>query len=104
MKTITIIYFIMFFFGIYFLLLFLLLHKRNRKTLYDYPESKQTRFISFLVPAYNEEKSIKTTIKALLAVKYPKNKKEIIIINDGSTDKTQEIVKKFEKRYKSCLF
>ncbi len=104
MKTITITYIIMFFFGIYFLLLFLLLHFKNWNKLYDYPPSKRFPTITFLVPAYNEEKSIGNTIKSLLNLTYPKDKKKIIIINDGSKDKTAEIIRGFVKKYKNIKF
>lgn len=99
METITIIYFVMFFFGIYFLTLFLLIFYKNHKKMYDYPEPKKFPSISFLVPAYNEELNIANTIKALLEVEYPKDKKQIIVINDGSTDNTRKIVEDFVKKY-----
>lgn len=46
--------------------------------------------ISFIVPAYNESKDIVTTIKTMLSVFY--RYKQIIIVNDGSTDSTLELV------------
>lgn len=51
--------------------------------------------ISVVIPAYNEEKDIGECLKSLVADTY-KNK-EIIVINDSSTDKTKEIVKKFKQ-------
>ena len=52
--------------------------------------------ISLLIPAFNEEESIKGTIEnAKLLFKNLKIKNfEIIVINDGSTDKTAEFAKK----------
>jgi cellulose synthase/poly-beta-1,6-N-acetylglucosamine synthase-like glycosyltransferase len=48
------------------------------------------RPISILVPAYNEELTILSTVKSLLTLYYPEY--EIIVINDGSTDKTLDLL------------
>lgn len=52
--------------------------------------------ISIIIPAYNEEKNIKQCLDSIKNSDYSKNKTEIIVIDDGSTDKTREIVKKYE--------
>ncbi|MFA6554066.1 MAG: glycosyltransferase family 2 protein [Candidatus Paceibacterota bacterium] len=49
--------------------------------------------ISIVIPAYNEEKNIATTIEALLAQDYKDY--EIIVVNNASTDKTYEVASKF---------
>lgn len=51
-------------------------------------------YISVVVPVYNAEKTIEKTIEALLSQKTEK-KYEIIIIDDGSTDDTPNIIKKY---------
>ncbi|MEW6528386.1 MAG: glycosyltransferase family 2 protein [Candidatus Micrarchaeota archaeon] len=53
--------------------------------------------VSIIIPAYNEEKTISKTIESVLKLNYPKEKLEIIVINDGSTDKTAEFVKTFKE-------
>lgn len=51
--------------------------------------------VTVLVPAYNEEKTIRATITSILASGYPDI--EIIVVNDGSTDSTEEAIWDFIK-------
>lgn len=51
--------------------------------------------VSLIISAYNEEDIIEQKIKNSLELDYPKDKLEIIVANDGSKDKTSEIVKKY---------
>jgi len=46
-------------------------------------------FVSIIVPVYNEEKVVADSIKSLLELNY--SNYEIIVVNDGSTDKTKEV-------------
>ena len=73
MDLIILLYSVMFFFGIFFVLIFIILHYENRKKLFDFPEIKSFPKISFLVPAYNEQNTIKNTVEALLKTEYPNN-------------------------------
>lgn len=51
--------------------------------------------VSLLISAYNEESIIEDKIVNALALRYPKELLEIIVISDGSNDRTNEIVKRF---------
>jgi cellulose synthase/poly-beta-1,6-N-acetylglucosamine synthase-like glycosyltransferase len=51
--------------------------------------------VTILISAYNEERYIEETIKNKLGLNYPKDKMEIIVISDGSTDRTDDIVRKY---------
>jgi cellulose synthase/poly-beta-1,6-N-acetylglucosamine synthase-like glycosyltransferase len=57
------------------------------------------RNISVVVAARNEEKDIEKCLLSLLKQTYPTNRYEIIIVDDGSTDKTASIVKSFSERF-----
>ena len=54
--------------------------------------------ISITVPAYNEEHEIAATIESLLALDYPADRREILIVSDASTDRTDEIVQSYADR------
>jgi glycosyltransferase involved in cell wall biosynthesis len=53
--------------------------------------------ISLLIPSYNEEKSLEKSIKSALS--QTRALDEIIVINDGSTDSTEVILKKLSLLY-----
>jgi len=54
---------------------------------------KYQPFVSIVVPAYNEARSIEKRIDNLFSLDYPKNKYEIIVVESGSTDDTYQLVK-----------
>lgn len=56
------------------------------------------KLISVIVPAYNEEKSIGRCIEALLNQDYD-GETEIIVINDGSSDRTAEIISTYPVKF-----
>lgn len=51
--------------------------------------------ISIIVPAHNEESAIESKIENLLAGDYPRERLEILIGSDGSSDRTEEIVRRY---------
>ncbi|GAA0126120.1 glycosyltransferase family 2 protein [Clostridium sp. CTA-19] len=67
-------------------------------------EDKKCPFVSILVPAHNEEKVIYKTVRALLLLNYPKDKMELIVINDNSNDNTAEELKKAKKEFPNYNF
>ena len=57
---------------------------------------------SIIVPAYNTEKYIDKCLKSIFSNTY-KNF-EVIIVNDGSTDKTEDIINKYIKKYDNIIY
>jgi len=55
--------------------------------------------VSILIPAHNEEKVIGRILQRLAELTYPKEKTQIVIIDDGSTDKTGKIAEEYSKLY-----
>ena len=55
-------------------------------------------FISIIIPAFNEEKSILRSLEALNKIDYPSF--EVIVVNDGSTDFTFSVI---ESSYVKCI-
>ena len=54
--------------------------------------------ISIIVPAYNAEKYINKCIDSM--IKQTKEELEFIIVNDGSTDNTEKLVKEYKDKRK----
>ncbi|OPX44909.1 poly-beta-1,6-N-acetyl-D-glucosamine synthase [Ruminiclostridium hungatei] len=61
-------------------------------------ELKEYPMVSIMVPAHNESIVIRKTVQALLNLHYPKDKYEIIVINDNSSDDSAEVLKRIQFR------
>ena len=57
--------------------------------------STKTPLVAVIVPCYNEAGTIAATCDSLLALDYPKDKLEVILVNDGSTDGTAQAMARF---------
>jgi cellulose synthase/poly-beta-1,6-N-acetylglucosamine synthase-like glycosyltransferase len=54
--------------------------------------------ISICVAVYNEEAQIRETLESLLAIDYPADRRQILVVSDASTDDTDRIVSEFAAR------
>ena len=93
-----IIFYILTFLAVYIQVFFLVTFFENRKkiikregniTLSDYP------VVTVIVPCWNEETTIFGTMQSLFNLNYPKDKIKILLIDDGSTDNTWNVISKF---------
>ncbi|PGT88779.1 glycosyltransferase [Bacillus sp. AFS040349] len=76
------------------LFLFSLKHSKNHSLSKTSPGYQP--YVSIVIPAYNEETVIEKTLQSILRSHYPYF--EIIVVNDGSKDKTSEIVWKIARK------
>lgn len=92
-------YFISLYFSVFWFLVFLddkLDRRRETKS-----RLKRFPIVSVIVPAYNEEDSIQGTLRSLINLDYPTDKLQLIVVNDGSKDTTEEVVQAFIKNHAS---
>lgn len=56
------------------------------------PDPEEWPGVSILVPAYNEEIVMAGTLESLLHLDYPRDRMEVIVIDDSSTDRTRRVI------------
>jgi len=97
-SSIIFVYFITFlaiFVQVFFLVTFLerkreIIRREEKIELGVYPS------VTIVVPCWNEENTIQRTVLSLLDLDYPKEKLQLFLIDDGSTDNTLKVLKEFE--------
>lgn len=58
---------------------------------------KRLPSVSVIVPVWNEETTVLKTIFSLLKLNYPKDKLSVLIVDDGSTDNTWQVIQRFRR-------
>jgi cellulose synthase/poly-beta-1,6-N-acetylglucosamine synthase-like glycosyltransferase len=91
-----VIYIITIYFAFFWLITFLeMKNEKKKKNLTSFP------LVSVVIPAFNEQETIEETLRSITELDYPKNRIEIIVINDGSRDATEKIVRAFIKKHRN---
>jgi glycosyltransferase involved in cell wall biosynthesis len=60
--------------------------------------------VSFIIPIYNEERTVALIIDALNAVDLPGVEKELVLVDDMSTDRTREVLKTLGSKVATILY
>ncbi|MDD2653864.1 MAG: PqqD family peptide modification chaperone [Candidatus Omnitrophica bacterium] len=63
------------------------------------PEATKNPKVSIIVPAYNSANKIASCLDSLLELNFPKDQREIIVVDNNSTDRTKEIVLRYPVLY-----
>lgn len=86
--------FISLFFEVFLLVSFL--QKRfERKIVRNYRPASMLPSVAIVVPCFNEERGIVSTLASLVSLRYPSGKFEIIVVDDGSRDRSFETVRSY---------
>ena len=88
--------FISLYFEIFLLVTYIERRQKLRNNLSLSVNSKPFPSVSIIVPCFNEEKTAASTINSLLGLDYPKDKLQIVLVNDGSKDGTAAVLESFK--------
>jgi peptidoglycan-N-acetylglucosamine deacetylase len=93
-------YFIALFVVSYWMIYYL--EKRNsihKDKIKEKPVLKEFPFTTIVIPAYNGEYHVIKTLNSVIKLDYPHDKFEVLLINDGSIDRTEKIIKDYIQNY-----
>ncbi|MBI5126353.1 MAG: glycosyltransferase [Candidatus Taylorbacteria bacterium] len=93
------------FVGLYFQIFLLVTFFEKEEEKYpELPKGLAYPRVAITVPCFNEEKTLTKTVLSLRALDYPKEKLEILIIDDGSTDNTYAVAQELVRTYPEVKF
>jgi cellulose synthase/poly-beta-1,6-N-acetylglucosamine synthase-like glycosyltransferase len=75
------------------------LYHKKEKSSFLLQKTEYQPNVSVLIPARNEAQVIERILQRMIVLTYPKEKIEVIVINDASTDGTGEKAEKFAKEH-----
>lgn len=99
METLQLLDYAIAFFTLFVTNVFILMFLRYRDVYMKKPEAGSVGkpAVSVVIAAHNEKEHIAKCIESILAVDYPREKLEVIVVDDGSTDGTLAVAKSYEK-------
>jgi cellulose synthase/poly-beta-1,6-N-acetylglucosamine synthase-like glycosyltransferase len=69
--------------------------RESKRSVQPEQDTGELPIVSIVIPAYNEELQIRGAIESALAQDYPADRRQILILSDASTDRTDDIVREF---------
>lgn len=103
----TTVLYVLTFLAMYVEVFFLVTFFEKRKEIVSKIDNNPNRVyppITIVVPCWNEEKTVIGTVNSLLALEYPKDALHLILVDDGSTDNTWNVLKTFENHPNIQIF
>jgi cellulose synthase/poly-beta-1,6-N-acetylglucosamine synthase-like glycosyltransferase len=98
MTFIDFVFFAYMFIGLYMLMLLISIYVKARKEMFFSPPAQLVP-VSIIVPCYNAESTIGVALDSLLALDYPKELLEIIVVDDRSKDNSTAIVRNYASKH-----
>jgi len=98
MEFIRVVIYLSIYIGLVAISFYILSYVSDKKKPRKFFSDDELPRVSVIIPAYNEEESIERTLESILNSNYPKDKLEVIVVDDGSIDETFNKAKKFEKK------
>ena len=82
---------------------FFTIRSKNKRKPEDKKEIRELPKMSIIVPVKNEQRVIRRILDSLLRLRYPDEKVEIIVVEDGSSDRTPDICQEYASKYPSKI-
>lgn len=76
----------------------------KKETYPGFPSEADMPSVSVIIPCWNEETTVVKTVESLLDLNYPKDKLFVVVIDDGSTDDTWNVIQQFKDNPQVRLF
>jgi cellulose synthase/poly-beta-1,6-N-acetylglucosamine synthase-like glycosyltransferase len=92
------IFYVFTFLAVYVQVFFLVTFFERRKEIVSRLDDRPDRIypdVTIIVPCWNEENTVRGTVDSLLALDYPQDKLHLMLVDDGSTDRTWEVLQQF---------
>lgn len=75
----------------------------NEESITNFYDDNKDKEISIVIPSYNSENHISKCLDSIIKQTFPFSKIEVIVVDDGFTDDTQEILKTYAKKFDNII-